>query len=143
MTVLGIDHGEKRIGVAISDMTDMISRPLTILKHVSREADARRVLELADEHGASVVVVGQSTDEQGTPNMAGRRAGRFAEALRSMTQRSVVLWDESLSTRDAQEWRIAAGASRKRRAAPDDAAAAAVILQSYLEGRRHPGVPTA
>jgi putative Holliday junction resolvase len=133
---LAIDHGEKRIGLAISDTTRTIARPLSIIKHVSREQDARRILELADQSNVGVIVVGQSSDEDGKPNLAGRRAGRFAQLLSSLTGRQIVLWDESLSTRDALEWRLASGVSRKRRAAADDAVAAAMILQSYLDAQR-------
>jgi len=138
VAVLGIDHGEKRIGVAISDSTGTIARPLTILTHASRPADARQVLDLAAAHQASVIVIGESTDEEGAPNLAGRRAGRFAETLKAMTAMMIVLWDESLSTRDAREWRIASGASRKKRAARIDAVAAAAMLQSYLDSRGRP-----
>jgi putative Holliday junction resolvase len=133
---LAVDHGEKRIGIAISDSTGTIARPLAVLKHTSRTEDAQQVLSLASEHRAEVIVVGESRDEQGNPNTAGRRAGRFAAALQSLTHIDVVLWDESLSSRDAREWRAAGGASRKRRRAGIDAAAAAVILQSYLEAQR-------
>jgi putative Holliday junction resolvase len=134
--VLGIDHGEKRIGVAISDTTRTIARPLSIMKHVAREQDARRILGLADQSNVGIIVVGQSSDEDGIPNLAGRRAGRFAQLLRTLTGREIVLWDESLSTRDARAWRLASGVSRKKRAAADDAAAAAMILQSYLDAQR-------
>ena len=140
MRILAIDHGEKRIGVAISDETATIARPLAILRHVSRTTDARRVVELAEEHGAGGIVIGESTDEEGAPNLAGRRAIRFADTLRAMTELTIVMWDESLSTRDAQEWRITGGASRKRRGAALDAEAAAMILQSYLEALRAPDV---
>jgi putative Holliday junction resolvase len=133
MRILAIDHGEKRIGVAISDETATIARPLAIVRHISRTTDARRVLDLAQEHRAGVIVIGESSDEEGALNLAGRRAVRFADALKAMTELRIVLWDESLSTRDAREWRAAGGASRKRRGAALDAEAAAMILQSYLE----------
>ena len=136
MPLLAVDHGEKRLGLAVSDGTDTIARPLGIIEHVSRAADAQRVLALAASHGATMIVVGESTDEEGHPNLAGRRARRFAEALRDLTPLPVVMWDESLSSRDAMEWRMAGGASRKRRRARIDAAAAAVILQSYLDAQR-------
>lgn len=132
---LAIDHGEKRIGLAISDVTRTIARPLSIIKHVSGEVDARRILELADQSNVGIIVVGQSSDEDGQPNLAGRRAGRFAHLLSTLTDREIVLWDESLSTQDAREWRLASGASRKKRSAADDAAAAAMILQSYLDAQ--------
>jgi putative Holliday junction resolvase len=137
--VLAVDHGEKRIGVAISDPTGTISRPLLIIKHVSQTADTGRVLELAALHQAGVIVIGESTDEEGAANAAGRRARRFAAALRNQTSLPVVLWDESLSSSDAMEARIASGASRKRRAGHIDALAAAMILQSYLDANTGSG----
>jgi putative pre-16S rRNA nuclease len=133
---LGVDHGEKRIGIAISDETGTLAAPLTIIKHISRIEDARRVLDLAETHGAGVIVVGESTDESGLPNLAGVRATRFAELLKTTTQTPVIMWDESLSSQDARERRLAAGARRKKRRSPIDALAAAVMLQSYLDSAR-------
>jgi putative Holliday junction resolvase len=130
---MGIDHGEKRIGIAVSDPTGTLARPLTILAHSSKSADAARVLELAAAHGVGLIVIGQSKDEAGVPNLAGRRALHFAEFLRGATNIPVIMWDESLSTQDARAARIRAGASRKKRARAVDALAAAIMLQSFLE----------
>ena len=135
MSILAIDHGEKRIGIALSDPTGTIASPLTVIKHVSRLMDAAQVANLASEHGAELIVIGQSFDEEGNPNLAGRRAARFAEALKEQTQIPVVLWDESFSTQDAQAARIELGVSRKRRAGHHDAFAAVMILQSYIESK--------
>ena len=82
------------------------------------------------------MVIGQSFDEQGRPNLAGRRAARFAEALETQTQIPIVLWDESFSTQDARAARIELGVSRKKRAGHLDELAATMILQSYLEANR-------
>ena len=135
MRVLAVDHGERRIGLAISDPTGTLARPLIVLAHSSRATDAARVCEAAAQEGAGLIVIGQSFDEEGRPNAAGRRAQRFAEALKSQTAIPIVLWDESMSTQDARAARLAAGAGRKRRGTAVDAEAAAVILRSYLEAR--------
>jgi len=135
MRALGVDHGEKRIGIAISDETGTIARPLTIIRHVSKHGDAGRVLEEALRNGVGLIVIGQSTNEAGLPNLAGLRAMRFADLLKDMTAIPILLWDESMSTQDARTVRIAAGARRKKRATPVDALAAAVMLQSYLDAR--------
>ena len=116
MRVLAVDHGEKRIGLAVSDPTATIASPLTVIKHVSRTMDAAQVANLAEEIDVSLIVVGQSFDEEGLPNLAGRRAAKFAEALREQTQIPIVLWDESFSTQDARASRIELGVSRKKRA---------------------------
>lgn len=136
MKVLGVDHGEKRIGLAISDATGNLARPLSVVKHVSRAVDAAQVAATAAEQEAECIVVGQSFDEHGRPNAAGRAAERFAEALKEQTGLPIVLWDESMSTVDAREFRIQMGVPRKKRAGHLDDAAAATILQSYLDAQR-------
>lgn len=135
MRILGVDHGEKRIGLAISDPSGTIAGPLSVIQHVSRAVDAAQVAALAAEHQAELIVIGQSFDEEGRANQAGRRAERFAEALKGQTALPIVLWDESMSTSDAREFRLAMGVSRKKRAGHFDDAAAAVILQSYLDAQ--------
>jgi len=133
MRILAVDHGEKRIGLAISDPTGTIANPLTVVKHVSRAIDATQVATIASEHEAGLIVIGQSFDEDGQPNLAGRRAARFAEALQSQTNIPIQMWDESFSTQKARAARIQMGVSRKQRAGHLDDIAATVILQSYLE----------
>ena len=135
MKVLGVDHGEKRIGLAVSDPTGALARPLRVLAHVARAVDAAQVAQVATEQGAECIVVGQSFDEQGRPNAAGRAAQRFAEALKEQTALPIVLWDESMSTLDAREFSIRMGLPRSKRSGHLDDAAAAVILQSYLDAR--------
>ena len=139
MRILAVDHGEKRIGLALSDPTATIASPLTVINHASRLMDAAQVANLAHENEVGLIVIGQSFDEEGMPNLAGRRAARFAEALKEQTQVPVVLWDESFSTQDARAARIELGVSRKKRAGHHDSLAAVVILQSYLESKKQPG----
>lgn len=137
MRVLAVDHGEKRIGLALSDPSAAIASQLRVIKHVSRLLDAAQVANLAAENDAGLIVVGQSFDEEGFPNLAGRRAARFAEALKEQTQIPVVLWDESFSTQDARSTRIEMGVSRKRRSGHMDELAAVMILRSYLESNQN------
>lgn len=133
MRILSIDHGEKRIGVALSDPTATIASPLKVIEHISRAIDAAQVADLAAQNDVGLIIVGQSFDEDGNPNPAGRRAARFADELKNQTNIPVQLWDESFSTQDARAARIQLGGSRKKRAGHHDAFAAVVILQSYLE----------
>lgn len=133
MRILAVDHGQKRIGLALSDETGTLARPLLVLKHISRIVDAAAVAERAAAHDAEKIVVGVSYDEDGQLNMAGRSAERFAEALRLQTVLPVLLWDESLSTQDARGARLAMGVSRKKRSGHLDDVAAAVLLQNYLD----------
>ena len=134
--ILAVDHGEKRIGLALSDPTATIASPLKVIEHSSRLMDAAQVANIAEENEVGLIVIGQSFDEEGNPNLAGRRAAKFGEALKEQTQIPVVLWDESFSTQDARTARIELGVSRKKRAGHQDAFAAVMILQSYLESKR-------
>jgi putative Holliday junction resolvase len=137
MRILAVDHGEKRIGLAVSDPTATIASPLRVVKHSSRLLDAAQVANLAAENDAGLIVIGQSFDEEGLPNLAGRRAARFAEALKEQTHIPVILWDESFSTQDARATRIEMGVSRKNRSGHLDELAAVMILRSYLEEMRN------
>lgn len=138
MRILAVDHGEKRIGLAISDPTGTIANPLTVVEHVSRPVDAAQVATIASEQKAGLIVVGQSFDDKGQPNLAGRRAVRFAEALQIQTDIPILMWDESFSTQEARTARIRMGVSRKKRAGHLDQIAATVILQSYLDSHTSP-----
>jgi putative Holliday junction resolvase len=138
MRILAVDHGEKRIGLAISDPTGTIANPLSVIQHVSRAIDAAQVATIATEQETGMIVIGQSFDEDGQPNLAGRRAARFAEALQGQTDIPIQLWDESFSTQKARAARIQMGVSRKQRAGHLDEIAATVILQSYLDAHSSP-----
>ena len=136
MRILAVDHGEKRIGLALSDPTGTIASPLKVIEHVSRILDAAQVANLASENEVGLIVIGQSFDEEGNPNLAGRRAAKFAQALKEQTQIPIELWDESFSTQDARSTRIEMGVSRKKRAGHMDELAAVMILRSYIESKR-------
>jgi len=135
--ILAVDHGEKRIGLAISDLTGTIANPLTVVKHVSRIIDAAQIAELATQNDVGLIIIGQSFDEDGNPNPAGRRAARFADELKNQTNIPIEMWDESFSTQIARQARIELGVSRKKRAGHQDEFAAVVILQSYIEAHRN------
>ena len=133
MRILAVDHGQKCIGLAISDETGTLARPLMVLKHVARAIDAAAVSAQAQEQGVAQIIVGASYNEEGELNPAGQSAARFAEALRLQTELPVLLWDESMTTQDARQVRLATGASRRKRSGHLDDVAAAVLLQNYLD----------
>lgn len=135
MRILAVDHGEKRIGLALSDPTATLASAFKVIEHVSRTIDAAQVANLASENEVGLIVIGQSFDDAGRPNLAGRRAAKFADALKQQTQIPVFLWDESFSTQDARATRIEMGVSRKKRAGHLDELAAVMILRSYIESQ--------
>lgn len=137
--VMALDLGEKRIGVAISDPTRTIARPLTILPRASRRAVIEALLRLIAEYKVERVVVGFPRSLSGEEGPQARWVRREAEALARRLPVPVVLWDERLSTVTAEAYRAMRG---HRRREPIDAEAAAVILQDYLEAQRAVPEPT-
>jgi putative Holliday junction resolvase len=139
MRVLALDVGERRIGIAISDPTGSLARPLQTLVRGSREEDFDAIAALVAEHDVGLVVVGQPLSLDGTEGPQARRVARYALALAARLPVQVVSWDERFTTAAADEiLRQSRKEKKRRRARADgelDAIAAAVILQSYLDGK--------
>lgn len=140
MRVLGVDPGEKNLGIALSDPTGAIANPLTVLRHVARPIDAATIAQLAAEHGAERIIVGQSLDAEGLPSPQSRRSARLAAAIRQQTHLPVELWDEYGSTQAARAARISLGASRSKRSGHLDDLAATYMLQTYLDDHQEAGI---
>lgn len=138
MRILGVDPGEKRIGIALSDPSGTIANPLKVIPHVSYSMDAATIVQLALEHQAEIIVIGQSLDDEGNPTREGKRAARLATAIRQQCNIPLVLWDESFSTYEARTARISLDVRRQKRRGHLDELAATVILQSYLDARSQP-----
>lgn len=134
--ILAVDPGDKRIGLALSDPTGVIARPLAVLQHVSRGIDAASITQVAEENGAVCIIVGHALDDEGQLTSQARHAARLADAIREQSRIPVQMWDESGSTQAARASRIAMGVPRRKRAGHLDDIAAAVILQSYLDAHQ-------
>jgi putative holliday junction resolvase len=131
--LLGIDHGSKVIGVAVSDATGLIARPLTLITRTTREKDFAALLKIISEQNVIGVVVGlPETPEGFTGESQATVAQNWASRLAGQIDLPVYLWEETLSTFEAQE--IIAQNNLKR--ARVDDIAAAVILQSFLDAHR-------
>ncbi len=133
---LGIDPGKKRIGVAITDELGVTAQPLTFIKATTRNKDIEEILALADEHGAGIIVVGVAYNMNGTTGPAARRALDFIAALQEKTDKSVVPWDERLSTAAVTRVLIQGDVSRSKRKQVVDKLAAAYILEGWLESKQ-------
>jgi len=132
MRVLAVDPGDKRIGLAISDPTGTISRPLDVIKHQSREVDAEKIVASAQEFEVRLIVVGWALDSMGEVGHRARKSERLADRIREKCEIPVEMWDESGTTQDAIQSRIAMGVSRKKRSGHLDDIAASILLQDYL-----------
>lgn len=136
---LGIDHGERRIGVAISDETKTLARPLQVIRTEAGDpVDAVMALvsRLVEEDGSlDLIVVGLPRRLDGTPHEATAAVSAFVERLTARTAVPVVTEDERLSSREAESRLALFRKDWRERKALLDAASAAVILQDYLDRR--------
>ena len=137
--VAGLDVGERRIGVAISDVTGTLARPVGVLQTSGLEGDAldRAAAELArlgaEDDGLVSLVVGLPRRLDGSPNEMTPRVEAFARQLHSRTALPVILQDERLTSREAESRLALREKNWRARKKQLDAAAAAIILQDYLD----------
>jgi putative Holliday junction resolvase len=133
--VLGLDLGQARIGVAISDPDRRVAVPLGTVR-TGAPADVKALAAMAREHGVLEVVVGLPLTMSGAAGEAAGLATRFAEALRAVLGLPVHLQDERLSTVEAERRLREAGRTGRARREVVDEHAAVVILQTWLDARR-------
>ncbi len=133
MRFLGLDVGDLRIGVALSDETATLASGLLTLERVGPRKDLRAIAALVREHEAGEVVVGMPYRLDGTLGSQGEKVTAFVEALRRALPVPVATWDERLTSVAADELLAEAGVRRRDRKARIDRAAAVLILQGYLD----------
>lgn len=134
--VMALDLGEKRIGIALSDETRLIATPHSVINRRSRAEDIERYNRLIAEQHVALLVVGLPVPLSG---VEGQRAAWVRDYTANLVQAlgiPVVLWDESLTTVEAEAALRAQGQHRKKMKQQVDAVAAALILQSYLDAQR-------
>ena len=141
MRVLAVDVGERRIGLAISDVSRTLARPLlTLTVKSARDGVEQVAAEIgrlaAEEDGVSAVVIGLPVRLDGSPNEHTPRVAAFVDALKARTHLRILTADERLTSREAEHLLAEHTHDWRDRKARLDAAAAAVILQDYLEAHR-------
>ncbi len=142
--LLGLDVGDRRIGVAISDPDGRLAVPLTTVERDNRGGEVQAIARLAHEEEATGLVVGLPLSLSGERGQQAERTEAFARRLESDLHLPVVLWDERLSTREAERMLASAprggsrrgGGRRRPERGESDTLAATVILQAYLDSRR-------
>jgi putative Holliday junction resolvase len=137
--MLAVDPGERHIGLAVSDPSGTVGRPLSVLRHVSLKVDAASIATIARENDVTLIIVGQALDSEGRVGPAARKAGRLVDALRTQIDTPVILWDESGTTQSARNTLLEMGVSRIRRSGHHDALAAVLILKDYIESNLEDG----
>lgn len=134
--LIGVDVGTKTLGLALSDVSRMIASALETIRRGKFKADSERLMALAAEHGVVGYVVGLPLNLDGTQGPRAQASRAFARNLTALTGAPILMWDERLSTAEAERMLISADASRRRRAEVIDKLAATIILQGALDRMR-------
>ncbi len=135
--VMGLDLGEKTIGVAISDRMRAVASPLETIRRRKFGLDAARLLEIAQERQIAGLILGLPRNMDGSEGPRCQSTRAFARNLERLTDMPISFWDERLSTVAAEKALLEADATRKRRAEVIDNIAASYILQGVLDRMTH------
>jgi putative holliday junction resolvase len=133
MRVLAIDHGSKRMGIAISDELKMIAQPLDYIPAEPLAAFRERLEEIVRDKDVGLVVVGMPRNMDGTYGPAAAKVKEFVEMLRGALAIPIRTWDERLTSAQANRYLIQADVKRSKRKDKVDKTAAAILLQSFLD----------
>ena len=137
MRVLGLDVGERRIGVAICDYSGLLATPYTAIFRQNLKKDVETIVKIAAEEEAERIVVGMPFSLDGSEGHQAKKTRRFYEEVKdAVAPMPVDVWDERFSSEEAERRLHEAGVAPSRNRGRLDAAAAAIILQSYLDSRR-------
>jgi len=130
--VLGIDLGEARVGIAVSDELGMLAHPVETIQARTTDVTAR-VLALGEERGVTAFIVGMPRNMDGSFGPAAEKSRAFIAELQSRTPHPVLPWDERLTTVSAQRSLQSAGKNAKQQRSIIDQVAAQILLQSWLD----------
>ena len=135
MRILGLDHGTRRVGVAASDELQMIAQPLEYIPAEPFADFLTRLKEILREKEVDLILIGMPRNMDGSYGPAALKVQEFAAALKDAVTVPLKLWDERLTTAQAQKFLIQGGVRRDKRKEKVDKTAAAILLQSYLDSR--------
>jgi len=139
--ILALDYGTKRIGVALSDELGWTAQPLETFERRTLDRDVTHIASLVGAHEVGQVVLGFPLQLDGREGPAVQAMREFATRLEQGLSVPLVLWDERMTTKAAEDLLIAADVSRKKRKGAVDRVAAAILLQSYLASREAASSP--
>ena len=133
--LMGLDYGDKTIGIALSDELGWTAQGLEVIRRSSLEKDLARLREIIEQYSVHEMVVGLPKNMNNTIGPRAEMCIAFAESLQEVFKMPVHLWDERLTTVAAQRMLIDADVSRKKRKQVIDKMAAALILQNYMDSK--------
>lgn len=133
MRIIGLDVGEKRIGVAISDPLGITAQGAGVITRKKIEDDINEIKRYVDEYEADSMVVGMPLNMDGTQGRSAQKVAEFVKILSSALNIPLATYDERLSTKESEKFLISCDVSRKKRKRVIDTIAAQLILRSYLD----------
>ncbi|MGB2601160.1 MAG: Holliday junction resolvase RuvX [Candidatus Omnitrophota bacterium] len=136
MRIMGLDLGTKNIGVAVSDESGTLAQGREVVRRTTDKEAIERIEEILKDFSVEEIVVGLPINMDGTMGERAADSERFAEMLKERTHLPVKLWDERLSTKEAESVMLEADVTRSKRKKAIDKLAAQIILQSYLDSRK-------
>ncbi|HET6460368.1 MAG TPA: Holliday junction resolvase RuvX [Syntrophales bacterium] len=137
MRILGLDYGSKRIGVAVCDELGMTAQGLATIARKNRRSDLEEIDRFVRTYHVERIVIGYPIRLDGTEGIQCEKVSKFASILESTFSLPVIKWDETLSTKAAEEVLVLANIARKKRKNIVDKLAASFILQGYLDAQRN------
>jgi putative holliday junction resolvase len=133
MRILGLDYGSRRIGVALCDELGMTAQGIATIVRKNREADLGAIADLVRRLGVERIVVGYPLRLDGSEGIQCEKVNRFVRRLEALLSLPVIRWDETLSTKEAEELLRERGLRPEKRREIVDRVAACLILQGYLD----------
>ena len=138
MRILGIDFGDARIGVAVSDEMGWTAQGLTTIRRTNKQQDFEALGELIKQYKPEQIIIGLPRNTNGSIGPQARKVMDFAEKLSTRFNIPVIKWDERFSTLGAEKYLQEAGLTPRARKKVIDKVAAAFILQGYLDSKSSP-----
>lgn len=134
--IMGLDIGDKTIGVAVSDLMGLTAQGVTTIKRVGKKKDIEAIKQIIAEKQVNKIVSGLPKNMNGTVGLQGEKVQKFCELLKEETNLPIEFWDERLSTVAAERSLIEGNVRRENRKKVIDMLAAVIILQGYLDSKR-------
>jgi putative holliday junction resolvase len=134
--ILGLDYGSKRIGVAVSDELEITARGLTTIIRKNQKNDLDEIAKVIRTYTVEKIVIGYPIKLDGSEGIQCEKISRFAKLLEAKLRLPVIKWDETLTTKEAEDILIQAHVRREKRKRVVDKLAATLILQGYLDNRK-------
>lgn len=139
MRSMGLDFGDKTIGIAVSDPMGWTAQSKAVIRRKNLTDDLLILQEYLSEYDIEEIVVGLPLNMNGTPGGRVEKTMQFVNFLKKRLEIPIVLWDERLSTKQAEGILLEADLSRKKRKKVIDQLAAGIILQNYLDAKKKKG----